>query len=85
MRELRIPFRCYHPDCADEQPTEIIVHVPATPTLPQSIKEKFVYCTRNHLNIIDLPNTVDANYPVYGDDEGGQPSGSSGIVPGRQP
>jgi hypothetical protein len=85
MRELRITFRCYHADCAGERPTEIIVRVPTTPTLPRGTKEKSVYCTRNHLNIIDLPTTVDPNYPVYGDDEGGQPQQGSGIAQGRQP
>ena len=68
MPTKKIAFRCYHPDCAGEQPTELIIEIPARRGTVSGQKQKLVYCHRNHANLLNLPADWDAHPPTLGDE-----------------
>ena len=68
MPGKQMSFRCYHPDCAGDPPTELMIDVPRRPAVGAGRKEKVVYCNRNHLNVITLPDTWNVQSLVLGDD-----------------
>lgn len=84
MRDKRLAFRCYHSACKDDEPLELIVTLPDNQLSSGGTKEKLVYCERNHMNLITIPDTWDIRSLVLGDDilwpQGGVP-----IVQGRKP
>jgi hypothetical protein len=79
----KIAFRCYHAECANDPLTELVIDVPRGRAVGAGKKEKVVYCARNHLNVITLPDTWNKHGPIMGDGETGE-SGGPPVLQGRR-
>jgi hypothetical protein len=83
MPRKKIAFRCYHTECANDPPTELVIDVLRGRAVGAGKKEKVVYCARNHLNVITLPDTWNTQGPILGDGETGGSSGTP-VLQGRR-
>ncbi len=82
MPTKKISFRCYHPDCANDPPTELILDVPRRPAARAKPKDIVAYCTRNHMNLLTVEGVSEAG-PILGGDNSG-PRGGTPPLQGRQ-
>ena len=69
MPSRSIAFACYHPDCANDPPIQVIVEEPKNQAAARGTKQIEQYCERGHLNIITLPDTWNKRPLVLGDPE----------------
>ena len=67
MPQIKTRFKCYHPDCAADPETEILLDIPRGPANAQRTRALLRYCKRNHANILDVPATWDHRSPVLGE------------------
>ncbi|MDP9314757.1 MAG: hypothetical protein M3R24_28435 [Chloroflexota bacterium] len=67
MADRRIAFKCWHADCANDPPLEVMVAV-GRGRSSKGIKQITKYCERGHLNAITLPSTWNVRELVLGDD-----------------
>ena len=69
MARKKIALRCYHPECANDPLTEIVINIaeseekietdPPDPSSQNKTKQKLVYCLRGHANILNIPERWD--------------------------
>jgi len=70
MPQVTLSFVCWHEDCAGQPPTEVKVNVPAGATRASARqKELVVYCTRQHPNIVTIPEGWGQRLPTLGGDD----------------
>jgi hypothetical protein len=69
VEQRKIAFKCYHADCANDPPLEILVEVPREARAARGSKEITKQCERGHWNVITLPDTWNVRPLVLGDDE----------------
>lgn len=69
MADRKLAFKCWHPDCTNDPPLEIVVQEPAGAAAARGTKQIGRYCERGHLNIITLPDTWDVRPLVLGEDD----------------
>ncbi len=90
MREHRFTFLCYHDQCEHDPATEVVVRLPDNEIAGPDTKAKLLYCKRDHLNRVIVPDTWDQRHSVLGDGAGSgdddlPPRGGLPVVKGGKP
>lgn len=83
MADVKLAFRCYHPDCANDPPLQFILTVPRR-GVSQGMKEVLKPCERGHLNVIELPDAWGVRDLVLGDAGVVAETNGTPVLQGRQ-
>lgn len=85
MPDKRIKFSCYHSDCSQDPPTEIVLQVSSRIGSSGGEAQRLVYCDRNHQNILDLPSEYGAGDLILGGEDAPDGSRGGSVLRGRRP
>ncbi len=72
MGQHKLDLVCWHPACAADPVTTLMVDIPDGPRSNQT-KRALKYCKRNHPNMVTLPATWDSSPLILGDPPPGTP------------
>lgn len=84
MATRKISLICYHTDCVNDPPLEVIIDVSATESMAGGMQQREVYCARDHLNFITVPAAWGGREPVLSDEGVVDLGGGTPLVRGQE-